>query len=230
VNGIVEMTYRLYYAPGACSMAPHIALEEIGAPYKAVAVSLRNGEHQSADYLSVNPKGFVPALAVDGTRRVLTEAPAILIHLALRHPEAGLLPEDPWAEARCFEWLAWLSNWLHATGFSALWRPERFTVDEAARRAVAEAGREIVRSAFAAIEGRLAAKGDAPWCIAGAGFGVADAFLLVFYRWGGRLGLDMRFLYPMWTGLAERTVERPAVRRVLAREGVEVWRTAKPTT
>src|SRR5690349_4510715 len=102
------MTYRLYYAPGACSMAPHIALEEIGEPFEAIAVSLRAGEHQSAEYLAVNPKGLVPALAVDGERprRVLTEVPAILIHLARRHPEAGLLPDDPWAEARCVEWLA----------------------------------------------------------------------------------------------------------------------------
>ena len=124
------MNYRLYYSPGACSLAVHIALEEIGAPFERREVSVARGETTQPDYLAVNPKARVPALAIAGESRVLTELPAILTFLARQHPEANLLPSsNALDEARCHEWLAWLAGWVHGVGYGELWRPLRFVSD-----------------------------------------------------------------------------------------------------
>ena len=89
----------LYYAPGACSMASHIGLEETGAPYETRLVSFANSEQRSEAYLKINSRGRVPALSVDGA--ILVENTAILTYLAKKFPTAKLLPADPLAEARC---------------------------------------------------------------------------------------------------------------------------------
>src|SRR5205807_1066498 len=89
--------YTLFYGPGSAAMAPHAALEEIGAPYKLVEVDLKGGEHRRPEYLKLNPKGRVPALVVDGA--VFTESAAILMHLADSYPEAALAPVRSWATA-----------------------------------------------------------------------------------------------------------------------------------
>jgi hypothetical protein len=94
---------KLYYAPGACSLAAHIALEEVGAKFELSRVDLAAGQQNSAEYLRINRKARVPAL-VEGDW-VLTEAPAILRYITARHPSAGLWPWDPREEARCAEGL-----------------------------------------------------------------------------------------------------------------------------
>ncbi|MBV8650182.1 MAG: glutathione S-transferase N-terminal domain-containing protein, partial [Alphaproteobacteria bacterium] len=110
--------YRLYYSPGACSMAAHIVLEEIGEPYETELISssgAREGKMtQTAAWKAVNPKGRVPALSgvpgrIGGADNLLTELHAILFYLARTHPAAKLLPEDPAGEARCIEWMNWLA-------------------------------------------------------------------------------------------------------------------------
>src|SRR5271157_3757143 len=89
----------LYYSPGACSMAPHIALEEAGAPYTLQLVSIPKGEQQAAKYLNVNPRGKVPTLMTD--EGVLTENVAILTYIARSSPHAKLLPDEPLGMPRC---------------------------------------------------------------------------------------------------------------------------------
>src|SRR5580692_1188012 len=102
----------LYFAPGASSMAPHIALNEIGAPFEAVPVSFHNNETRSADFLAVNPEGKVPTLLIDG--RALTEVAGILYYLARRYPEARLLPrDDPEGEARVVSWMSFVAATVH---------------------------------------------------------------------------------------------------------------------
>jgi glutathione S-transferase len=102
----------LYFAPGASSMAPHIALNEIGAPFAAIPVSFHRNETRSADFLAVNPEGKVPALLIDG--RALTEVAGILYYLARRHPEARLMPQgDPEAEARVVSWMSFVASTIH---------------------------------------------------------------------------------------------------------------------
>ncbi|UJH73143.1 glutathione S-transferase N-terminal domain-containing protein [Burkholderia cenocepacia] len=207
--------YRLYLSPGACSLAAHIALEETGAPFDVEIVSVREQQNLEARYLAINPKARVPVLAIPGEPRVLTETQAILTYLARRYPDAQLLPlDDPLREARCHEWLAWLVGWVHGVGYGALWRPGRFIDDPALHGAVSAHGRGTIDAANASIEALLA--DGRTWAEPGA-HSIVDPFLLVLYRWGVAIGLDMT-RHPAWTAHAQREAERPAARRALARE------------
>lgn len=216
--------YRLFYSPGACSLAPHIALEETGVHYELELRTTKNTEGTSSpDYLAVNPKGRVPALLgvagrSGGADGLLTEASAILIYLGEAYPYAGLLPFDAAAKARCVEWLNWLSESVHGMSFAQLWRPQRFVSDPALFPAIVAKGRENLDEQYAYIEAILA--DGRGWAIP-QGYSVTDAFLLVFWRWGARVGLDMHGAHPAWTELAARTLERPAVRRVIEQEGLD---------
>jgi glutathione S-transferase len=224
--------HRLYYSPGACSMAPHIVLEEIGEPYElelissAAAAGAREGRMTATPaWKAVNPKGRVPALSgvpghIGGATDLLSEAPAILFYLARTHPAALLLPSDPAAEARCLEWTNWLSGNVHAMSYGQIWRPLRFVADEKDFPAVKAKGEQALREQYAYIESLIADRRD--WAVPG-GYTIVDPYLLVFYQWGGRVGLDMRGAYPSWTSLTERIVARPAVQRVLAQEEVKIF-------
>ncbi|WP_206952776.1 glutathione S-transferase family protein [Trinickia acidisoli] len=215
------MDYRLYYSAGACSMAVHIVLEEIGVPFAVREVSVARGENRRADYLAINPKGFVPALEISGEPKILTELPAILVYLARRYPEAGLLPHSSAIdEARVLEWLVWLVGWVHGVGYGEIWRPERFSAqDTSPHEALGANGRRVVQEAYAKIEHTLA---DGRTWAAASGYSIVDPFLLVLYRWGNRIGLPMRTHYAAWTALTGRILERSAVQRVLEREGVAI--------
>ncbi|HUB14444.1 MAG TPA: glutathione S-transferase family protein [Acetobacteraceae bacterium] len=102
----------LYFSPGASSMAPHIALHELGVPFDTVLVSLRKHENRVPAYLALNPEGKVPTLLIDG--RPLTEVAAILFYLARRFPEAGLLPAgDLEAEAHVVSWMSFIASTIH---------------------------------------------------------------------------------------------------------------------
>jgi glutathione S-transferase len=102
----------LYFAPGSSSMAVHIALHEIGAPFEGKPMSFKKNDMRSPEYLALNPEGKVPMLVVDG--QPLTEVAAILFYLAKRYPEAGLLPrEDIEADARALSWMSFAASTLH---------------------------------------------------------------------------------------------------------------------
>lgn len=209
--------HRLYYSPGACSLAAHIVLEEIGAPYELDLRSAKDGEGTTTDdYLAINPKGRVPALTGVDSDAVLTEASAILLFLARTNPEAALLPADPAGEARVVEWLSWLSIDLHGIGYGQLWRAHRFVEDRTLDSAVQAKGRDNIATAYQRIEHILA---DGREWAAGDLYSVVDAYLLVFWLWGRRVGFDM-MKWPHWTHLMERVRARPAVQRALAQEGL----------
>src|SRR3954462_8299270 len=129
----------LYYSPGACSMAPHIALEEAGADYDLQLVAIPKAEQQGPEYLAVNPRGKVPALRTD--HGILTENVAILTYIARSFPKPALLPEHPFEMARCLSHMAYLSNTVHPA-FTHIVRPARFATDEAAHENVRATGRE----------------------------------------------------------------------------------------
>lgn len=207
----------LYYSPGACSLAPHIALEETGLAYAPARVSFADAQQRSPEYLAVNPKGRVPAL-VDGDL-VVTENPAILRYVTRLGPQVALWPEAAGAEARCAEWLAWCSSGLHVA-YAHVRRAERYATSETARAEVVAKGLETVRDVWSQVEGRLASAA-APWA-AGDAYSVADPYLLVFWTWGRgpALGFDMPSEFPAWTAHAKRVAERPATQRALAREGI----------
>ena len=218
--------HRLYYSPGACSMAVHIVLEEIGESYETELVSSVNGLMTQTDgWRTKNPKGRIPALSdvpgkIGGAIDLLTEAHAILLYLADTHPSAGLAPTDPAGRARCAEWMNWLSSQVHGLCYGLIWRPQRFSDDERMFPVLLQKGEQNVRREYNYIEGLLADGRD--WAVPG-GYSVVDPYLLVFYRWGQVIGLDMPANYPAWAGLARATVARPAVQSVLAKENIAIF-------
>jgi glutathione S-transferase len=215
-----QAQYRLFHSPGACSLAPHIVLEELGVAYEPVRVTIAEGDNRKPEYLALNPRGRVPALWIRDARgeRVLTEAMAIMVWLAQCHPEARLLPSEPEGIARALEWMSWLGSSMHQAGVRTVFRPERFTTDAAAAPGIAAQGRESIRLGYADIEQRLAGRAFA----LDDRFGVVDAYLLVFYRWGNRCGLSMRSEFPEYARVMDAVRARPAVARVVQREGIQI--------
>jgi glutathione S-transferase len=192
-------------------MAPHIALEEIGASYTPQLVSIRDGEHQAPEYLkNVNPRGKVPALRTD--EGVLTENVAILTYLARSFPHAKLLPEEPIGMARCLSHMAYLSNTVHPA-FTHIVRLGRFASAESAHENLKATGRENAWKLLQELDGLLAGK---EWVL-GWQYSVADPYTLVVYGWGKLHGLPLEQL-KNFTAFKERMLQRQAVRKVLQHE------------
>jgi glutathione S-transferase len=204
---------KLYYSPGACSLVAHIALAEAGADYELERIVLAEGHHLRPEFLAINPHARVPALVTDG--RVITENFAILNYIADLFGADGSVPRGSALKtARCNELLGWFASSVHI-GFAGVWRAERFTDDEVAWPAIQAGGKAAVERFFAEIEGLC----DGIW-IAGNRFTAADSYVATFCRWGRRIGLDMS-AFPNMAALVERVVERPAVARVIADEGLQ---------
>src|SRR6184192_4273463 len=127
----------LYYAPGACSMAAHIVLEETGEKYQPQKVDLAGGEQRTEGYLKINPQGRVPALILDDGEP-LAENTAILPYLGKRF---GLWPTDPVAEARVLSLIGFLASSVHPS-VAHMWRPERYAADPAVHPQIQDAGRK----------------------------------------------------------------------------------------
>lgn len=181
----------LYLAPGSSSMAPHIALHEIGAPFEARPLSFAKQELRSPAYLAINPEGKVPTLLIDG--RALTEVAAILFYLAKRFPEAGLLPAgDIEAEAQAVSWMSFIAATLHP-----------------ARRR----GLEHARAVYALADRRL---GGRDWAIGRCS--IADIHLFRLY-WRFRNSLNPApGEFPALEAHYQRMMARPAVQKVCAIE------------
>ena len=193
-------------------MAVHIVLEEIGIPFACRRVSVIEGETGREPYLSVNPKGRVPALEWNGN--ILTEVTAILCFLASRHPEAELLPFGELRRARCLEWLSWLASEVHPA-FGQLWRPNRSVADATLFPQVQAQGRQNILDRFAFLEEALSSPSASnPWA---QGFTLVDPLLLVYYRWGQMMKFDMAS-FPRWSERCAATMSRPATVRALQRE------------
>jgi glutathione S-transferase len=178
----------LYLSPGASSMAPHIALHEIGAPFESKSVSFAKKEHQQAAFRAINPEGKVPTLLIDGRR--LTEVAGILFYLARRHPEAGLLPvNDPEAEAQVVSWMSFIAASIHP-----------------ARRQ----GPEHANQMYALADQRL---GTQDWAVGR--YSIADIHLFrLFWRFRGSLN-PAPGAFPNLSRHYERMMARPAVKRTI---------------
>lgn len=204
----------LYYYPSNASMAPHMVLEEIGMPYERRLVDRETNAHKDPAYLRLNPNGVIPTY-VEGDL-VLFEAAAICLHLADRHPAAGLAPEVGTAErAQFYKWLIHLTNTVQAELLFYFY-PERLT-DNAASAAEVKAHVEArVGEMFDRIEAALAA--DGPYLL-GARFSAADLYLLMLARWTRGMANPARHRLAT-RRLLDRLIERPAVRRVFATEAI----------
>lgn len=199
---------KLYYSPGACSLSPHIVLCELGLAHDLEKVDLRT--HQTAagiDYMSINPKGYVPALQLDDGQ-LLTEGPAIIQYLADQKPEAGLLPPaGSLARARVQEWLTFIGTELHKS-FSPLFNP-------AASADWKAAGRANIERRFALVEKTLANQDY----LTGASFCVADAYLFTVINWTFFQQIDLA-PWPALAAYHQRVKSRPGVQAALRAEGL----------
>lgn len=209
------MSLKLFYAPGACSFVPHAALELAGATFEPVMVKLHKGEQRAPEYLALNPRGQVPVL-VDGSD-VVTQIPAIVLHIDSLFPQAGLLPASGMARTRALQTLMWMNNTVHPT-FTHVFMPQKFTADEAAQQAVKAHAVQAYRGLLEEIEAM--ARPASPW-LAGAQPGVLDAYALTLLRWGGYAGIDPTTLPATWD-LAQRFAALPAVARAIERERLQL--------
>jgi glutathione S-transferase len=208
----MTFTPKLYFSPGAVSMAAHIALEEVGAPYVLEPVSISKGEQLSERYRRVHPLGRLPALEIE-TGVVLTETPALLGYLADRAPQLELLPQGTLERARANEWMSLLSSAVHVA-FISFFRPERYTSDVAAAAALKVDGKQRFFDLLRYVEGRLPADGF----VLGERYSLCDAYLSVFFLWARRFELPVDEL-PRYARLVGSVLARPAVRRALEQEG-----------
>ena len=202
---------KLYYAPGTCALASHIALEEVGAPYSAERLNFKNNQQQSADYLKINPKGRVPALVTDSG--VLTETPAILAFIAQSFPQAKLAPmDDPMAFAQVQSINSYLCSTVHVA-HAHKGRGYRWAVEETSFADMKRKVPDSMTACFALIE-RDMLKG--PW-VMGEQCTVCDPYLYTISGWleGDGVGLGK---LPKVVAHRKRMEERPAVATVLAEE------------
>jgi glutathione S-transferase len=185
----------LFYAPGACSMAAHIVLEESGEKYEAKRMDLAKGEQKTAEYMKIHPLGRVPALKLDDGSP-LSENTAILPFLGKRF---DLWPADPVKEARAL-----------------IGRPERYTEDKSAFAGLQAMGKKTFHEYLKQIDGMCAGR---EWL--SDKYSVLDPYAFVFYVWGVRRELPMAEL-KSYSAFRDRMVKRPAVQRVVADEAVKV--------
>ena len=205
--------YKLYYAPGTCALASHIALEEVGADYKAVRLDFKANEQNSPDYLAINPKGRVPALVTD--RGVLTETPAILAYIAQTFRGARFAPsDDPFALAQLQAFTSYLCSTAHVAHAHKM-RGYRWATEESSFADMKRMVPKSMGAAFALIE-RDMLKG--PW-VMGESYTICDPYLFTIAQWLDGDGVDLAAL-PKVIAHRKRMLERPAVRKVVEEEKI----------
>ena len=199
---------KLHYAPGACSLAPHIVLQEAGLPFELVKVNLKEHKFEDgSDYYPVAPKGQVPLLELDNGER-LSEGPAITQYIADQVPAKHLAPANgTMARYRLQEWLNFVTSELHK-GIGGLFNP-----------AMPDNGKAVIRDRAAAklkwvdeqLEGKQYLMGDA--------FTIADAYLFTVTNWTGHTGIDISGMKNL-SAFQARMAARPAVQAALKAEGL----------
>ncbi len=204
---------RLHHSNSSAAMAPHIVLEELGLPFELVPVDTAAGAHRQAAYLRLNPNGVIPTLE-DG-ELVLYETVAILVHLADTHPEGRLMPALGTAErAQALKWLVWSTNTLQAT-LIAYFYPERWAPEHPAEVKATVQAR--IRPMLQQLDEGLA--DGRPWFM-GEAFTLVDVMVFMLCRWTRHFDDHPARGFPHLGPYLQRVLARPAVQRVLAREGL----------
>ncbi len=199
---------KLYFAPGACSLSPHIVLEEAGIAADTEQVNNQEKKTKSGqDYWTVNPKGQVPALQLDNGE-MLTEGPVIVQYLADQKPASGLVPPAGTIERyRVQEWLNFITSELHKS-FGPIFRP---TTPDAYKTI----SKENLGKRFDWLDKQLAGR----QYLMGDKFTVADAYLFTVLRWSGRIQIDLG-KWPNLKAYADRVAARPKVQAAMKAEGL----------
>ena len=201
----------LFYAPGACSMAPHIVMEEGGEKYTPKKMDLGKGEQRAPEYMKIHPLGRVPALLLDdGTP--LTENTAILPFLGKRF---GLWPADPVKEARALSIIGFFAATVHPAN-GHIGRTERYTDEKAAFAGIQAKARQSYAEYMRQIDALYAGR---EWL--SDRYSVLDPYAFIFYFWHARRGEPVAEL-KNYTAMKDRMLKRPAVQRVIADEGIKL--------
>ena len=199
---------KLYYSPGACSLSPHIALLEAGLPYDLVKVDLRAKKLENGDdYLKVNPKGQVPALALD-SGELVTEGPVIVQMIADKASATNLAPARDSAERyKLLEWLNFVGTELHKN-FGPMFSP---VLSDDAKAFF----KDRVMGKFKYLDGALTGHDY----LMGKQFTVADGYLFTMLSWADRMKFDLSAM-PNLLAYKARVAARPKVQEALAKEGL----------
>jgi glutathione S-transferase len=200
---------KLYYAPGACSLAPHIALREAGRTFDLERVDLATHRTASGrDFYEINPKGYVPVLELGVGGEQITEAQVVLQYIADLAPEATLIPvTGTFARYHAQEWLAFISTELHKQ-FGPLFAPKT-------PRDVAAAQRAKIADRLLYLNDVLGTKGY----LMGEHFTVCDAYLFTMLQWCGKFGIDVA-LWPNIDDYEQKLAMRPAIQAAMIAEGI----------
>jgi glutathione S-transferase len=200
---------KLYYLPGACSLASHITLREVGADFDIETLDKSHSKTASgADFLAINPKGYVPTLSLDDGE-VLTEGVAILQYLADQHPEKNLAPAaGSLARTRLQEYLNFIATELHKS-FSPLFNPEASEEMKAAAKKKVAQRLDLVEKWLS--DGRSFLLGDT--------FSVADSYLFTIANWTGPTGIGLD-AWPQLAAYQQRIAARDTVQSALKAEGL----------
>jgi glutathione S-transferase len=202
---------KLYYAPGTCALASHIALAEAGAPYTTEKVDFKTNQQNSPEYLGINPKGRVPSLVTD--RGILTETPAMLAFIAQSHPQAKLAPfDDPFAFAQVQAFNSYLCATVHVA-HAHKGRGYRWATDETSFADMKRMVPKSVGAGFALIERNML---RGPW-VMGETYTICDPYLFTIARWLEGDSVDLAAL-PKVADHRKRMAERPAVRQAMAEQ------------
>jgi glutathione S-transferase len=203
--------FKLYYAPGTCALASHIALAEAGAPYTTEKVDFKTNQQNSPEYLGINPKGRVPSLVTDDG--ILTETPAMLAFIAQSFPQAKLAPlDDAFEFAKVQAFNSYLCSTVHVA-HAHKGRGYRWAADEASFADMKRMVPKSVGASFALIE-RNMLKG--PW-VMGETYTICDPYLFTIAQWLEGDSVDLAAL-PKVADHRQRMAERPAVRKALAEQ------------
>ena len=204
--------YTLYYSPGACSLAVHVALNECNAPFNLEKVDLSAGANRSAEFMKINPRGQIPVLVDDG--RVIREGAAMMIHILEKH-QSPLLPKSGAERDSALEWLMFCNATLHPA-YSRVFFLMKNPADQAAKDVLVDAAIANINKLWEEVEHRL----STTTYLAGGVITIADILLTVIANWSARMPKTV-VLGPKTKALLRTIIARPAYKKAMETEGVE---------
>jgi glutathione S-transferase len=204
--------YQLYYSPGACSMAVHVLLNELGMPFEAKRVSIAEGETRTPEFLKLNPRGQVPVLVADGT--VIREGAAIMLYLMEEH-NSSLLPRSGKPRANALEWLMYANSTLHVA-YSKAFFVRKSIEDPALQAPVFIKAMEQINALWAELDAHLSKNRF----VCGKDFSAADIIITVIANWGDTFP-QKATLGPNVKRLLREVIARPSYQKAMKIEQVE---------
>ncbi|KIW34140.1 uncharacterized protein PV07_00936 [Cladophialophora immunda] len=203
----------LWYSPQACSIAPHILLNEAELDFQLVLaeVDMAKDERFTDEFKALNPKKRVPVLKMND--EIITEVPAIVTAISSLAPDRKFLGQTTLDTIRVYEWLNYLGGVVHGQAYGGLYRPERLVDDPKLHSAIRDKAIKNLEQSFVLIESKMRASGTT--YAVGNSFTAVDAYLFVLYRWAGAFIASLGVDFPHLSAWASKLLERKAILRAL---------------